>query len=201
MAKNNLAVFDFDNTITTKDTLIDFLRFFAGDFHFAMGLLKCVPVIALYKLKFINNQKAKEYLLSHFFNNLPEEDLIKYGREYSLKRLAEILNPEAVKRINFHKQRNDELVIVSASPAYWFRDWCNEQGFKTIISTELKKNNGIITGKILGSNCFGDEKLRRLKHEFPLEDYEYIYAYGDSKGDLALLNFASESYMKFKRFK
>ena len=201
MYNKNLAVFDFDNTITTKDTLIDFLRFFVGGFKLSWGLFKCSPFIVFYKLKILSNQKAKEFLLTHFFYNLPERELIKFGKEYSDNRLHKILNHEAISRIHFHHKRNDKLVIVSASPTYWFREWCIRQGFTTVIGTQLEKKDGKMTGKIIGKNCFGDEKLRRLKQELPLEDYQHIYAYGDGKGDLALLNFASESYIKFKRFK
>ena len=197
----NLAVFDFDKTITTKDTLIDFLRFYVGEFKLSIGLFKCSPIILFYKLKIVSNQEAKESLLKHFFYDLSEAELIKFGIEYSTKRLPEILSHEAMSRIHFHRKRNDTMVIISASPTYWFCDWCIQEGFTSVIGTLLEKKDGKMTGKIIGKNCFGDEKLRRLKQELPLEDYEYIYAYGDSKGDLALLNFASESYMKFKRFK
>jgi len=201
MYNKNLAVFDFDNTITTKDTLIDFLRFFVGEFKLSWGLLKCSPIILMYKLKIVSNQKAKEFLLKHFFYNLPERELIKFGIEYSDKRLPEILSHEAISRIHFHRKRNDKLVIVSASPTYWFRDWCIKQGFTAVIGTQLEKKDGKMTGKIIGKNCFGEEKLCRLTEEICLRHYNYIYAYGDSKGDLEILNFASESYMKFKRFK
>lgn len=199
--KKSLAIFDFDNTITTKDTLIDFLRFYAGDFNLILGLLKCSPIILLYKLRVIPNKKAKEHLLEHFLKNVTEEELIKAGKQYSANRLSKILNPDALSRIDFHIQKKDVLVVISASPQYWYRDWCMEKGFIQIISTRLEIHNGKITGKIRDENCFGDEKLRRLKNEIQLEGYDYIYAYGDSNGDLELLNFGNESYFKFKRFK
>ncbi len=201
MHKKNLAIFDFDNTITTKDTLLDFLKYDTSPVKFLLASINCLHVILLNRIKILSSQKAKEHIFRQFFGGKPEKELIDSGKKYSKKRLLEILNPAAISRINFHLREHDELMVISASPSYWYRDWCQTVGIGKILSTILETSGEILTGKISGTNCTGEEKLNRLLKEVNPEEYDYIYAYGDSKGDLQMLNFANESYLNFKRIK
>lgn len=61
-----LAIFDFDNTITTKDTLRDFIKYYSGKNNYYIGLIYCSWTILLYLLKIIKNQKAKEKIFEYF---------------------------------------------------------------------------------------------------------------------------------------
>ena len=198
---NTLAIFDLDKTITKKDTLLDFLRFQNGNSKLIWELFKCTPTLVLYKFKLLSNNDAKERLFRHFFGNIPEVQLVQSGNKYSESNLPNILNPEAISRINFHLKQNHKLIIISASPRYWIEQWANSAGFSHIICTELEISNGILTGNFKGQNCYGIEKVKRLKKDFDLDKFDYIYVYGDSKGDREILELADESYLNFKRIK
>lgn len=200
-AKKCLAVFDFDNTITTKDTLPDFLIFTFGGARFVVGILRCSIDMALFLLGVVSNQKAKEHLFVCFFRNLPVKDMIEKGNRYADTRLPLLISSEADARIRFHRSQGDTLAIVSASPKYWFQSWAAAHGFEKIISTELEIKESLLTGKMSGNNCYGQEKVARLKRELDLEEYDGIVAYGDSKGDEEMLTLADEGYYKFKRIK
>ena len=199
--KNELAIFDFDNTITNRDTFIDFLIYFAGIKAFVWGIIKCSKDLILYKLKLLSNQKAKESLLTYFFGGLSLDKVKKIGDEYSEKRLPLILNPKAIKKIKYHQDKKDKLVIVSASPMYWFHSWAQLAGFQHIICTELEIIDNILTGQIKDNNCYGIEKVNKLRKILNLKEFDYIYAYGDSRGDMEILELANESYLKFKLIK
>ena len=46
-------------------------------------------------------------------------------------------------------------------------------------------------------NCFGVEKVNRIRQEYDLSQWDFIYAYGDSRGDQEMLDLADERYYKF----
>ena len=62
--KHTIAAFDFDGTITTKDTLFDFVKFHVGSKNFYKGLIFLSPILILYKLGFIRNDIAKQKLFT-----------------------------------------------------------------------------------------------------------------------------------------
>lgn len=193
---NTLALFDFDGTITTHDSLLKFIRFVAGDINAIRGLILLSPVLIAYKLRLIPNYKAKQYVLSYFFKGMTEDEFHSVAEEYSLKHIDTIVRPKAMKKIIWHKKQGHRIVIVSASIDYWLRPWCDHNGLE-LIATKLEVKNGVITGKLLTKNCYGVEKVNRINEIYRLKEYEYIYAYGDSKGDKELLHLADKSYYNY----
>ena len=190
-----IALFDFDGTITTDDSLIKFIRFVVGDTKFIWGMAFLSPMLAAYKLKLIPNYKAKQYMLSYFFKGMSEEEFMRVANEYSLKHIDTILRPKAMEKIVWHKEQGHKIVIVSASIECWLKSWCDANNLD-LIATKLEIKDGIVTGKFLTKNCYGAEKANRVKKQYNLSDYNYIYAYGDSRGDKELLTLADESFYK-----
>jgi len=190
-----LALFDFDGTITTDDSLIKFIRFVVGDTKFIWGMALLFPMLTAYKLKLIPNYKAKQMMLSYFFKGMSEEKFMQVAKEYSLKRIDTILRPKAMEKIAWHKEQGHKVVIVSASMECWLKPWCNENNLD-LIATKLEIKNGIVTGNFLSKNCYGIEKANSVNEVYDLNDYDHIYAYGDSRGDKELLALADESFYK-----
>jgi len=191
----NLALFDFDGTITTDDSLIRFIRFVVGDTKFAIGMVALSPMLTAYKLKLIPNYKAKQYMLTYFFKGMTEEKFMQVANEYSLQHIDTILRPKAMEKIAWHKEQGHKIVIVSASIECWLKPWCDKHGLN-LIATKLEIKNGTVTGKFLTKNCYGIEKANRVHKQCNLDDYNHIYAYGDSRGDKELLSLADESFYK-----
>lgn len=194
--QNELSLFDFDGTITTDDSLIKFIRFVVGDIRFVLGVSVLSPMLTAYKLKLIPNYKAKQMMLSYFFKGMSEEKFIELANEYSLKHIDTILRPKAMERIAWHKEQGHEVVIVSASIESYLKPWCDKNGLG-LIATRLEIKNGILTGKFATKNCYGIEKVKRIKQKYNLLEYNTIYAYGDSIGDREMLKIASKSYYKY----
>jgi phosphoserine phosphatase len=65
-----------------------------------------------------------------------------------------------------------------------------------LIATKLVVKDGLLTGKIYGNNCYGEEKVRRINEKYPPAEYEWLAAYGDSSGDKAMLAKANTSFYK-----
>ena len=190
-----LTLFDFDGTITTDDSLLKFIRFVVGDRRFLLGLVILSPMLVLYKLKLIPNYKAKQYMLSWFFKGMSKDAFLKVANEYSLVHIDKILRPKAIEKINWHKNQGHKVVVVSASIECWLRPWCEKNGLE-LIATKLEIKDDIVTGKLLSKNCYGVEKVNRIKEIYNLKDFEYIYSYGDSSGDKQMLELAHEKFYK-----
>ena len=190
-----IAFFDFDGTITTDDSLLKFIRFVVGDRRFLLGLVVLSPMLVLYKLKLIPNYKAKQYMLSWFFKGMSKDAFLKVANEYSLVHIDKILRPKAIEKINWHKNQGHKVVVVSASIECWLRPWCEKNSLE-LIATKLEIKDDIVTGKLLSKNCYGVEKVNRIKELYDLEIFDYIYAYGDSIGDKQMLELAHEKFYK-----
>lgn len=189
-----IAIFDFDGTITTKDTLFDFIIYSFG----WQGFIKCIFVntfnLALYALRIRSNEKAKEILLASVLKGLEEENFETICKNYSLKRVPEILRKETLAIIEAHKKRNDELIIVSASVEDWIKPWALTYGFSMVLSTKLERKHGMLTGHLASKNCYGKEKVNRINTELTNRQNIHITAYGDSKGDVPMLEYANAGY-------
>lgn len=193
-----IAFFDFDGTITRKDTMFQFIRFSKGNFRFYIGLLFLSPVIFAYKIGIIPNWRAKEQLFSFFFKGMKEEEVLKLGLEFSKNVIPGIIRPEAVREIEFHRNSGSKIVVVTASFSIWVKPWCDFNQFE-LIATKYGTNQNQLSGLIVGKNCYGVEKARRIKEIFDLQDFQKIYAYGDSQGDSEMLNLADFKYLKWKK--
>ena len=129
--------------------------------------------------------------------NLSLDQAKKLSKSFNSEILAKIIRKKALDRIEWHKKNNDKIVVVTASPDLWLNDWCKKNDLD-LVSTRLEVTDGKFTGNLIGMNCFGPEKVKRVKEKYELENYEKIYAYGDSRGDKELLEFAD--YSDFKPF-
>ena len=187
--KKVIAFFDFDGTIATNDSLIAFIKHHSGNFKFYLGLIILSPVLISYKFKIIPNYIAKEKLLRYFFKNTNESEFKQISTDYSLNHIQKILRPEAFDKINWHKYQNHTIVIVSASLECWLQPWCEQNGLE-LIATKLEIKDAQITGNLSTKNCYGIEKVNRIKEKYDLSLYEHIYAYGDTQGDKEMLELA-----------
>jgi len=100
--------------------------------------------------------------------------------------------------MDFIKNINEDskVVIVSASISNYLKPWCDEMGFD-LIPTELEVIDGKLTGRFSTPNCNGKEKVRRIKEKYNLSEYNEIHVFGNSKGDLPMLELATHKYYKF----
>ncbi len=190
-----IAFFDFDGTITTRDSMIELIKFHHGKLNLYAGLTVLSPWMIAMKLKLISNQKAKEKLLTWFFKDYSTDDFSKICKSFIQKKLSTIINPEAIQKINEHKKNGNEVVVVSASATNWIEGWCKENNLKCI-ATQLEDVDDKITGKLAGINCNYNEKANRILKEYNLNNYSAIYCYGDTKGDKAMLQLATHAFYR-----
>lgn len=194
--KKEIAFFDFDGTVISKDSMYLFLKFSSPNIiTFYYKLILFSPYYFLLLCNIISNQKAKEKLISFFFKNKTVISLNKKAKEFSLNIIDEFLIVEANKKIDHHLKEGHEVVVVSASLELWLKDWCEKRKVK-LIATKLEMVNGSFSGKMKTKNCYGIEKVNRIKQQYQLTNYETIYCYGDSIGDTEMLAIGHKKYYR-----
>lgn len=194
-----LALFDFDGTITDRDSLPDFIIRAVGWVRYVLGLCMLSPMLALYLLKLIRNDIAKEKMLSYFFKGWTIDRFNTAGRDYALTRIHQIIRPQALAQLQWHLAQGHDVVIVSASAENWLNAWAAQQGCH-LIATRMAVQENALTGCFEGKNCYGQEKVTRICAELDLSEYNSIYAYGDSSGDKPMLALADKAFYKpFRR--
>lgn len=193
-----IAAFDFDGTITKRDSLISFLAFTAGKWQTAKKLLLASPQIVRFLLNQISRQEAKEAILKQFFKGVPFHQLQELGEAFSHSAaLANLVYPAALKRLEWHRSQKHRCILISASLDVYLKPWSMKQGFDDLICSTLEiDQNGNATGLLKGKNCWGPEKEERLLNLVGSKEDYILYAYGDSRGDEQLLSKADYPFYR-----
>lgn len=189
-----IVAFDFDGTLTTKDTFLEFIRFAKGSFAFWRGFLRYAHLLVLMKLGLYPNWKAKQKIFAHFFEGMALSDFDALCQRFA-KDNQHLLRPQAVEAVSLAFSDGAEVLIVSASIDNWVRPFFNTEGF-CVIGTQIEVIDGRLTGRFLTKNCYGQEKVNRILALYPNRTDYHFTAYGDSRGDKELLAFAEASHYK-----
>ena len=187
-----IVAFDFDGTLTTKDTLIEFIRYACGTRAFLFGFLRYAHLLVLMKLGLYPNWKAKQKVFAHFFEGMKIEEFDGLCQRFA-KDNQHLLRPKGVEAIQQAMDEGAEVLIVSASIDNWVREMITDP---VIIGTQIEIKDGLLTGRFLTKNCYGQEKVNRILALYPHRSEYHLTAYGDSRGDKELLAFADESHYK-----
>ncbi len=190
-----LVLFDFDGTLSRKDSFIPFLHFVTGTSGMIFRLILLLPSIALYLTNFRDNHWLKNRFITVFLKGLTVSELQELGQLFYDAKLKKQLRKKAIEALELHRKAAHECVVVSASAEYWLQPFCDQFGLK-LICTRWETNDGRISGKILGKNNYGAEKARRILEEYRLTDYQLVVAYGDSHGDSEMLELAGRKHYR-----
>lgn len=194
----NLALFDFDGTITTRETYPDFMECSIAPRRLALGKLLLAPLIAGYRLGVVSGTRTRSGIVRFAFRGVDEAGVASAGEVMARDLLPQLLREEAMERIDWHKARGDVVVVVSGGFDLYLSHWCRQHGLELLCS-RLESADGILTGRYLGEQCVGEEKCRRVRQQYPLAQFDRVYAYGDTVEDLAMLAMAHERWFKWEK--
>lgn len=190
----NLALFDFDGTISFKDNFIPFIFYATVPRRLAIGKIILSPLILGYKLKIVPATVIRRCIVCFSFRGRREKELRKLGKIYSREVVSQSIRPYALERIQWHKSQGDTIVVVSASLDVYLLDWCNKHELDLMSSKLEVRKDGVLTGRYIDGDYAGKEKARRVRTKYDLLEYPVIYAYGDSQEDKELLSLAHKKY-------
>ena len=176
-----IIVFDFDKTLTYKDTLFGFFKYAAKrNVFYPLKLLILYKSLVFSKLGILNNSQLKNIGIKLFLKNLDADDLKN-------------------KFLNFHKTitynklfydlkyyKNTNYYIVSASFQDYLRPIFPNPVFVlgSLIKYKNKKAN------CLAFNCFEEAKIDALK-KLNITQIDVLYT--DSYSDVALAKIAKQT--------
>lgn len=196
MEREKIVVFDFDGTITSRDSLWEFLKFTNSTAALLWGLVVLSPVLVLYVLRIIPNYKAKQLLFSWFYRGWGIERFNARCRDFAAV-VEQIINPAALRLITEYQTAGVQVIIITASIENWVMPWAEAHGLHQVLGTRIAVDNrNKLTGRFLSKNCYGQEKVNRLLEKYPNRNSYSLEAYGDSRGDKELLAFADKGYMR-----
>ena len=187
-----IYAFDFDGTLTTKDTLIEFIRYAKGSMALGLGFMRYAHLLVLMKIGLYPNYKAKQKVFAHFFKDTTLDYFNALCKAFAASS-SHLLRPNAIEARNHAIKEGSEMLIVSASIDNWVQPFFPQV---KVVGTQIEVIDGKLTGRFLSKNCYGQEKVNRILSLYPNRQDYHLTAYGDSHGDKEMLAFADESHFK-----
>jgi len=196
-----IAAFDFDGTLTRRDTLMPFLARGLGWPGFLWVLLLCSPWLAAFALRLIPNHVAKQKLLLATLENKTMVEIDDWTNRWLANDFPGQLQSWTMARLAKHKQAGHCCVMVSASPDIYLKRVSQQLGFDALLCTEMALVDSRLTGLMKTPNCHGEQKVLRLKawmagHFGAAADGAVLYAYGDTAGDKPMLRLAQHAWYR-----
>ena len=197
--KKKIYCFDFDGTLTTSDTLLEFIKYAKGTSRFLMVFLMYSPLLVLMKLHLFPNWKAKQLIFAHLFAGMRIEKFDALCRGFA-EESQHLLRPKGITLVHEALVAGAKVFIVSASIDNWVRPFFDIRNLKgvQVLGTQIEVEDGKLTGRFKSNNCYGKEKVHRIAEvlkSFERSEYE-IEAFGDSRGDKEMLAFADKGHFK-----
>jgi HAD superfamily hydrolase (TIGR01490 family) len=200
VARRPVAAFDFDGTLSYRDSLGPFLQQLCGRAALYRAMATRAPVLAGVAVGFGDRDAEKERLVGRLLAGRSADEVRAVGARYA-KELhgGDALRPDMLERVAWHREHGHEIVIVSASLDAYLEPLAPMLGIDHVLCTQLGVGPGDrLDGTLVGGNVRGPEKLRRFREWAGPGDVE-LWAYGDSAGDRELLAAADHPHRIRKR--
>ncbi|CAM2076604.1 MULTISPECIES: HAD-IB family hydrolase [Clostridia] len=194
-----LAIFDIDYTITRKETLMEFFKYLVSkDIKNIKFLPRALYSGLMYGVKVYDEKRVKECFLK-FIENIDEAELAKLTKSFYDEKISKILYKDAVDMIKKLKKEGYMVVLISASPEFYVKEFYAIKEVDLIIGTKFTFEGGKFIRKMDGNNCKGEEKVRRLnkvlKEKNIKVDFKNSYMFSDSLSDKPLLDLVGNPYL------
>jgi len=187
-----VVAFDFDGTLTVRDSFTAFLRRRAGKRAWATGLVRLSPAIAAYA-RDRDRGRLKAASVREFLLGVPRETLEAEAEAFAARVWDRFMRPDALAVWHDWGRRGALRVVVTASPETTVAPFARRLNAEMLLGTQLVfDGQGRVTGAFATPNCRGEEKVRRLHAVFG-PDLRLAAAYGDTSGDREMLQIADQA--------
>lgn len=194
-----VAAFDFDGTLTRRDTLLPYLAIGLGWAGFGVVMLQCAPWLLAYALRLLPNHVAKARLLRLAFSGRTTAEVDGWTTRWMASLPAQ-LRPDALAQLAAHQRAGHCCVMVSASPDVYLQRAARQLGFDALVCTEMAVTRGVLTGNMQTPNCHGEQKVIRLRAWLAGQDWcakdVTLHAYGDTPADQPMLRMAGHAWYR-----
>lgn len=188
-----LILFDLDNTLLVGDSDYEW-----GQFLVDRGILERASYEAqnrAYYDQYVAGRLDIHEYLGFALRPLAahtREELEGWHAEFMTARIVPMIAPQARALVRAHREAGDLCAIITATNSFVTAPIAREFGVEHLIATEPESRHGRFTGRVAGTPCFRDGKLRRLEEWLAglgrrLADFAESTFYSDSHNDLPLL--------------
>ncbi|WP_374387341.1 HAD-IB family hydrolase [Brevundimonas sp.] len=186
-----IVAFDFDGTLTIRDSFTEFLRWRAGSGGWALGLVRMAPAVAAYA-RDRDRGRIKAASVKEFLLGVDRATLEADAERFADRVWTRFMRPDALEVWNDWGDRGAHRVIVTASPETTVAPFARRLGAESLLGTHLAfDSQDRVTGAFATANCRGEEKVRRL-HAAYGPGLRLAAAYGDTSGDTEMLAIADQ---------
>ncbi|MEQ4576662.1 HAD family hydrolase [[Pseudomonas] boreopolis] len=193
-----LALFDFDHTVTTCDTYARFLRRVATPDRLAQAKWKVGPWLLGYRAGLVSAKAIRARVTRLAFAGRDAAQIAAHGEPFAREVLPPLLRPEMMRRIAWHQAQGHAVALVSGSLDLYLAPWCERHGLHLLCNRLEQDAAGRLTGRYDGTDI-GPGKAGLVRSRFDLAGFERIHAYGDSREDKPMLALAHERWYRGRR--
>ena len=190
MAMNvTVAAFDVDDTLTVRDCVVPFMRSVAGTGRLMKVMLSNVGE-TIQNVRQRDRDALKAKFVSGIFSGRQAREIESLGIQFASKVADGWLRSDVAARMRWHQEQGHVVILVSASLGSYLHPLGDLLEVDAVLCTELEEVDGILTGKLEGKNCRGEEKASRIQkwcEGAGIDVEDLVYAYGDSSGDVQML--------------
>lgn len=192
-----VAAFDVDGTLTTRDCVVPFLQRISGRARLVTRVA-ARPLALTGAVIRRDRDRLKAVAMRAAFAGRASAAVEALGVTFAEHVHGRWLRPDTPRRLAWHQAEGHRIVFVSASLGAYLHPLGALLGVDDVLCTEaVVGDDGRYTGAMVGTNCRGQEKVRRLRSwmdEQGLGDAT-LWAYGDSAGDRELLACADRALL------
>ena len=201
-----ILAYDFDGTITTRDTFALFLRYYAGTPRWAGNILRLLPTFVAYKLGRVDRHAVKRAVVKQFFAGEDAVNVEAKAECFARDVIPGLVRPAALAQLRAimagPEDKRESLYICSASIGPYLRHWAKGVGIAPdhVLATEMavESHDGkeSMSGLLHGYNVWGSNKVRRISDTFAPQSVRILESYGDTRGDREMLHAAQASFFR-----
>ena len=194
------AAFDVDGTLTRRDTLIPFLAQVCGGAAVARTLARHGVRLGRAMLGLGGKRgDVKQAVLTDLLRGRSATEVREHGERFALRVAERGLRQDTLARWRWHQAQGHQVVMVSASLTDYLEPLGRRLGADAVLASRLEVDaEGRLTGRLVGGNCRGPEKVARLQEWLDGRE-PVLWAYGDSSGDAELLSTAQHGHRLRRR--
>lgn len=196
--------FDFDGTITNFQTPDFFVRYCLKSNNNNLRLI----IYKSLKNKFINKLVSKlkflksirKKIILKLLYNYHYNELIFLSENFYEQIIKPNIYPQSLRKIlELKEHKNNSIILVSAGHSLYINHFANEHNIDIVIANQFLFKKGFFTGSIENQDCYGIEKVKRIKKYFRISDnitfLEKSSSYSDCMSDEPLFKFTENSFL------
>ena len=186
-----VAAFDVDGTLTTRDCVAPFVLRSNGVLRTVGQIARRLPSFGAALLR-RDRDALKTIAAEAVLTGKPYAELAEVAEAFAADVHRRRMRADTVELLRNHQAQGHTVVLVSASFGVYLRPLASLLGVEHVLATELEVDDaGRCTGRLVGGNCRGREKVVRLHAwldgRLGGRAAVELCAYGDSAGDRELL--------------